>query len=179
VSTRWGNDAATQRHYPKAVTLVQVTTSSAVPALNYVYFRVPIVDARLRVKVSLLWIMAPGSAFETNITGFADLWLCESDEDPDLMGSGRTFPLVNIEGTEAAPTAVPSASPLLGYSREFESAADYIEGKFRILTNVTIGAWVLRTRYQPAPGQRFTPDEWQQITPLAQPTLFNTPKLVF
>jgi len=177
-STRWTDDASAQRHYPKAVTLVQLLTSSSPPANPFVYFRVPIVDARLRVKIALYFTVGGGTPFETDYTGFANLWLYEADDDPDLIGSGRTFALMNVEGTEAAPTAVPSASPLLGYSREFQTAADYIEGKFKILSNIALGAWILRCRYQPAPGQRFTPDEWQQITPLAQPSLFNTPKLV-
>ncbi|HZC31234.1 MAG TPA: hypothetical protein VE261_06910 [Gaiellaceae bacterium] len=178
MSTRWGDDAATQRHYPRTVQLAQLLTSSNPPAANYTYFRVPVIDARLRVKISLMFVVGGGTPFETDYTGFADLWLYEADDLPDEQGSGRSFGLMNVEGTKAAPTAVPSAAPLLGYSRELQSAADYIEGRFRILTNLALGAWILATRYQPAPGQRFTVDEWQQITALANPTIFNTPKLV-
>lgn len=182
MSTRWTDDASAQRHYPKAVVLATIANAGAPPAGTLpAYFRVPIIDARLRVKISLMFIDTSDASFNPDITGFANLWLCESDEDPDLMGSGRTYPLVNIEGTQAAPTAVPAAPPLMGYSREFQSAADYIEGKFTIVAagTIALGSWILRTRYQPAPGQRFTPDEWQKITALAQPARFNNPKISY
>ncbi len=182
MSTRWTDDASAQRHYPKAVILAQIKSAGAPPAGTLpVYFRVPIVDARLRVKISLMFLDTSDAAFNPDISGFATLWLAEADEDPDLIGNGRTFPLMNVEGTQASPTPVPAAPPLMGYSREIQSAADYIEGKFTLVNagTIALGTWFLRTRYQPAPGQRFTPEEWQQITPLAQPALFNNPKISY
>jgi hypothetical protein len=182
VSTRWTDDASAQRHYPKAVILATIASAGAPPAGTLpVYFRAPVVDARIRLKITLFFVDTSDASFNPDISGFAKLWLCEADEDPDHMGGGRTFPVTNIEGTQALPTSIPAAPPLMGYSREFQSAADYIEGKFTLVNAGTIasGSWVLRTRYQPAPGQRFTPEEWQQITPLAQPVLFNNPKISY
>jgi hypothetical protein len=163
-----------RKHAPPFTTLVTIGSSSA--AAGSVYFRVPIPDSRLRVKVDVLFVMAAGSAFEVDITGFSTLWLYESEEDTSGL-SGRTVQCTNIEGTEASPTAVPAASPLMGYSREFVTAADYIEGKFTILSNITLGTWYLKTRYQPD-AVRFTDDEWDEIVRLCQPAIF-TPALVF
>ena len=167
---RWTDDASAQRHYPQPSKLVAITGSSAVGTDNARYFIVPIVDARLRVKISVGFLMAPGSAAEVNLTGFANLWLAEADDDPIGETGGRILPLVNLAGSsEASPLAIPPASPLFGYSREFESAADYIQGKFTLLANITLGSWWLWTRYQPSPGQRFCPEEWNQIITQATP----------
>lgn len=182
MSTRWTDDASAQRHYPKAVALANIKSAGAPPAGTLpVYFRVPTIDARLRVKISVFFVDTSDTAFNPDISGFASLWLCESDDDPDLLGGGRTFPLANVEGTQAAPTTIPAAAPLMGYSREFQTAADYIEGKFTLINvgTVALGTWYLRVRYQPAPGQRFTPDEWEKITPLAQPARFNNPMISY
>ena len=173
----WNDNAASQRYKPPINTLVTILDGAAVPSNNSVTFVVPIVDSRLRVKISVLFAMAAGSTLEVNLTGFANLWLAECEEDESGV-TGRLLPAVNIEGTEAAPTAVPSASPLYGYSREFVSAADYIQGKFTILSNVTLGTWYLKTRYQPDVGQRFSPAEWEEIRSLSNPRLM-TPAFSF
>lgn len=179
---RWTTDATSQIHYPKTVNLAQIASAGAPPAGTLpVYFRVPIVDARLRVKISVIFVAAT-QLFEQDITGYATLWIYESDDVSDNQGGGRTSPLTNLDSsTEAAPLAVPATPPLLGYSREFQSAADYIEGKFTLVNvgTIALGSWILVTRYQPAPGQRFTPDEWEKITPLAQPELFYNKRISY
>lgn len=168
----WNDNAANQRWEPPIITMVTVADGASVPTNNVTYFKVPVVDSRLRVKISVLFVMAAGSALEVNLTGFANLWLAEFEDDTGGAW-GRGIGAVNIEGTEAAPTAVPSASPLAGYSREFVSAADFIQGKFTVLSNITLGTWYLKTRYQPDSGQRFTPEEWEEIKALCRPNLMS------
>lgn len=170
---RYGANSALQKHTPQPTTLVTILDNAAVPSNASVYFRVPTPDSRLRVKVSVLFIPPAGDLNEFDITGFANLWIAELETDMSGV-SGRELPCTNIEGTEALPTAVPASSPLLGYSREFVSAADMIQGKFTILSNMTLGSWVLQTRYQPD-SVRFTDEEWDELVRQCQPTLTSSP----
>ncbi len=170
---RWGENSAVQKIKTNPIVLATVATSAAVPTAASVYFRVPIPDSRLRTKVSVLFIGPAGNVMEYSIVGFANLWLFETEDDTSGV-AGRTIPTTNLEGTEAAPTGIAATAPLLGYSREFASAADNIEGKFTILTNVTLGTWTLQTRYQPD-AVRFTNEEWDEIARGCQPTLTSSP----
>lgn len=169
---RYGQNSALQKIETQPISLVTIQGSSGVPANPFVYFRIPIPDSRLRVKLSVLFIPLAGAAAEFDATGFANLWLYEAEDDTSGM-SGRTIQTGNIEGTEAAPTAVPSTAPLLGYSREFVTAADAIEGKFTLLANITLGTWILKSRYQPD-AVRFTDAEWEQIATGCQPHTIKT-----
>ena len=170
---RWGENAAVQKIRTNPITMVTVKDSAAVPANASVYFRVPIPDSRLRVKVSVLFIGPAGNQLEYSIATFANIWLFETEDDTSGV-AGRTIPTTNLEGTEAAPTAIAADAPLLGYSREFASAADNIEGKLTILNNITLGTWTLQTRYQPD-AVRFTNEEWDEIARGCQPTLTSSP----
>jgi hypothetical protein len=130
-------------------------------------FRVPIPDSRLRVKISTLFVPASGLA----TSGLsADLWLYETDVEAAGV-TGIQIPTTNIEGTQAAPTAIPEAAGLMGYSREFVSAADYIVGRLRASPGGPgVGTWVLQTRYQPD-AVRFTDREWNEIKNQCNPNV--------
>ena len=174
----WNENAATQIHLAPYVPLAYVGSSGSPPS-NALYFRVPVVDSRLRVKVSVLF--APNdtaNAAQPDITGKTTLWLFEEEIDYSAGAEGRYLPAVNLASTtQAAPLAIPTAKPLLGYSREFVSAADAIGGELIITGNPgKLGTWGLQARYQPEAGQRFTDAEWQWIrarcNPVAlQPTI--------
>ncbi len=131
-----------------------------------VNFQVPIPDSRLRVKIATLFIPTSGTA--TSGLG-GTIWLREADQDASGV-SGNLIPAANIEGTLALPTTFPTAG-LQGYSREFISAADYILGTVVLTSSGPSagGSWVLQTRYQPQ-GVRFTPQEWDIIAPLCNPS---------
>lgn len=135
-------------------------------------FRVLIPDSRLRVKISIVFAFKGGQQPSIDAvdlsTGAATLWLYEAEDD-DSGTTGSTYPCTNIEGTEAAPTVVPQAIGLSGYSREFITAGDNIEGRFVTAFNGFTGNWMLQLRYQPDNGQRFTDDEWREICNLAKP----------
>ncbi len=160
---RYKVDSATQ----KIITLdTLIGMQSGGSGIATVFFKIPIPDSRMRVKVSIPFIRPTGTA-ATGIS--ATLWLYEADED--LSGvQGDLLPLANIEGTSAAPLSIPIDTGLLGYSREFISAADYIIG--RIVTAgqpSTPGSWMLQTRYQPQ-AVRFTDAEWNSIASGCNPS---------
>ena len=145
-----------QRWIPRPLVLAQIIAGST-GAKKTSIFRVPFPDSRLRVKISLLFKRTNTS---TSLPG-ANLWLAEADIDDSGM-QGDTVPLTNIEGTFAIPTVIPAAVGLLGYSREFVSAADYIEGQLQVTGDGTLGYWVLQARYQPQ-SVSFSPEEWGLI----------------
>lgn len=132
--------------------------------------RVPTPDSRCRVKLSILFVPTSGEAPD-DITGNSTLWAaaCDYDQKGIAGGGGRTIPETNLVGTEAAPTAIPVSAGLLGYSREFVTAADVIEANFATQTISGVqGAWVLQTRIQP---DAVTLDwvEWDEIRRLFLP----------
>jgi|SRR5215831_5609516 len=154
-----------QRWIPKPITLAEVTGTSG--NSKDVTFRVPFPDSRLRVKISLLFKFKPNSVPSGGPS--ATLWLSENDVD-DSGQQGDNVPLANIIPgvTSAAPLAIPVDAGLSGYTREFVSAADYVEGRLRVLGNGAFGYWVLQTRYQPY-SVSFSPEEWGLITSNCNP----------
>lgn len=158
-----------QRYIPRSIPLVQTggSNSGATATIN---FMVPVPDSRLRVKISLIFIRAPGSGGATNCPP-STLWISENDVE-DAGFNGGQIPLVNIEGTAAAPTAIPidaGGLGLFGYSREFFTAADYLQGQLVVTNNSVQGYWVLQTRYQPqVVGMRDS--EWETIINQCNPT---------
>ncbi len=154
------NNSACQIYKPK--TRLLVTYASGAGGSDAVNFKVRTPDSRLRVKISLRFIPVAGNFPLTGLAGSASIWLAELDDD-DSGVSGLEIPCTNIEGTSAAPTSIPAANGLLGYSREFVTAADSIYGAF--IANPggpIIGSWTLGVRYQPQ-AVRFSPEEWNEI----------------
>lgn len=174
---RNATDSGLQKWRPPAQPLM--TYSKGVSAGSGIStFLVPIPDSRLRVKIDTLFIPAPGTPPPlTGFAGTASILLFEAEDDD--IGSGAVIPTNLIEGTivgtTLTPTVIPTADTLLGYSREFWSAADYIVGTLTTnkISNVG-GVWVLQCRYQPD-GVRFTPKEWQEITAACSPRATYTP----
>jgi len=163
-------DSAVHKWVPPQRSLITFATSAEGPATAS--FRVPIPDSRLRVKISLLFVPT-ASENPTDISGSATLWLAETDWENSGV-TGRTIALTNIEGTKAAPTAIAAAVGLLGYSREFVSAGDAIEGVFVATNPDQLGTWVLQARYQPD-AVRFTNREWNEIKNQCNPYLITAP----
>ncbi len=158
-----------QKHIPQSIILARLTGNP--DAGKNITFRVPVPDSRLRVKLSILW--TPGSGAFPNLAAAGNtLWLYEAELD--LSSSGRTVPCVDLEGTSAAPITIPKSADLAGYSREFVTAADYIEGVVGIVgTALFAGTVILQTRYQPD-SVRFTQDEWDEIRREALPFALDT-----
>jgi hypothetical protein len=164
-----------RRNYNRANSAVQkvqtfdrLLTSNTVESVGLIStFKVPVPDSRLRTKISLFWNLPPAQALGSLAS---TLWLYEADLD--LSGNGGDLvPLTDLVGTQAAPLTIPQNVDLLGYSREFITAADYICG---VLT-MTVppegqSSWVLQCRYQPQ-SVRFTDDEWQEIAAACNPSV--------
>jgi hypothetical protein len=163
-------DSAFQRFEAKPVVIAIATAAGA--GSTSASFQVPIPDSRLRVKVTIIFVPAAGSTPLSNLSGAnATLWLYESETDRSGV-SGARFPCSNVEGTSAAPTSIPATgNALYGYSREFTTLADTVEGAFVTGSNGTqAGSWVLQCAYSPD-SVRFTPDEWDAITKICNPSL--------
>lgn len=130
--------------------------------------RLPVPDSRTRVKLTVMFVPTAGIA-NPDLTGDGDkIWVAAYDEDATGGGGGRTVPVTDVEGTQAAPTSFPASAGLLGYSREFVTAADWIEAEVTLTSPPVAGAWTLQTRIQPD-AVSFSWDEWDQIRRAFQP----------
>ena len=87
--------------------------------------------------------------------------------EQDYSGSGGVLtPSVAIEGTSTAPTSLPKNPGLSGYSKEFVTAGDAIQGLLTLASGFgTGGSVVLQARWQPD-GQRLPADEWDEVSRL-------------
>lgn len=163
---RGAQDPRWQRWLPQPKPLASIAASSS--TVVAVPFSVPIPDSRFRVKVSLLFALNSNSIGDA--APAATLWLYEAD-DNDYGGVMGEVPLVNLVGTKAVPVSIPLAGDvnLYGWSREFVTAADYINGILTVQGNGgTVGTWVLQARYQPN-AVSLAPDEWDLITSQCNP----------
>jgi hypothetical protein len=139
--------------------------------LGPIHIRVPIPDSRCRVKISVIFFPAQGTTIPDDLALEGTIWMAAYEEDQKGVSgsSGRTSPVTDLVGSKNAPVQFPASQGLAGYSREFVTAADWIEA------DITIGGvadasghWVLQTRIQP---DAVTLDwrEWQQIRALFLP----------
>lgn len=152
---------------------ILISSGAAGGGSGSVAFRVPCPDPRLRTKITVAFAPVVGSS-ATALAATATLWLAEGEWDRS-GASGRILRCTNVEGTQAAPTAIATAG-LLGYSRELITAADTIEG---VLTATVgsfdvLGSWMLQCRYSPQ-SVRFTDKEWDEITRQCNPSLTSRP----
>jgi hypothetical protein len=146
---------------PNPIILANAFGNSEQNYTTHVRMRVP--DSRVRVKLSVLFYPTAGDR-PADLTEIGTIWVCASEEDKKgISGSGRIVPVTDLEGTSAAPTAFPKTSGLYGYSREFVTAADWIEADIHLVSNAdVIGTWVLQARIQPD-AVTFSWGEWDQI----------------
>lgn len=173
------NDSACQKFRPPTRTLVTFQSASHNSGV-YALFRVSVPDPRLRVKVSLLFIPVAGSDPQ-QIYNAANVWLYEVEYDGSGV-SGNTIPCTNIEGAKGGVSPIPAANGLQGYSREFVTAADAVEGYIQCFGDAPsgtpmIGSWVLQVTYSPQ-SVRFTDREWDEITRSANAQILQGPVVV-
>lgn len=154
-SARW--------HYGKTATLATFRTASGSGSVK---FRVDNPPVTLRLKVSILFVPKPPQLPVPAGLGFnGTLWLYES-ENQDIGVSGQTIPSTDIAGTSAVPISLLASVGLYGYSREFVTAADGVEGIVALTGGGgEIGDWVLTTRWQPN-AVPFTAAEWEYLMTL-------------
>jgi hypothetical protein len=153
-----------QKHEPRIIILARLTGNP--DAGKAISFKVPIPDSRLRVKISILFTPLSG-AFPNLLAAGNTMWLRETEDDRGA--SGRTVPCLDLEGLKAAPIGIPQTADLAGYSREFITSADNIEGDLQLVGVATfIGTVTLQCRYQPD-SVTFTQQEWDEIRREAVP----------
>jgi hypothetical protein len=152
--------SACQKYIPRVKPLVTYGTSGA--TRKSVTARIPVPDSRLRVKLSVLFISTANENPPDIIAAGATIWVYETENDISGV-KGGTIIANNIDGTAAAPTAVANVAPLMGYTREFVTAADNIEFVFSTGNPGQFGTWVLQCRFQPD-SVRFTHAEWDELT---------------
>jgi hypothetical protein len=173
---RWNENQASQRIVAPTQTLATFGGTTGAPGI--VTFRVPLVDARIRTILSVVFVPPAGfvkSTTATALAGTANLWLYGEKQDESGV-SGGIFPVSNIEGTQAAPTTIPLAG-LFGYSREFNSGIDFVGGIFQGAGGPA-GSWVLEVVYQPEAGVVLSPLEYDQIIAQCNPQLLTPAAVV-
>jgi hypothetical protein len=157
-----------QIYKPKPIILA--TSSGSAEASISTRIRIPAPDSRCRIKVSVIFFPLAGLPVPDLTLNIGTIWVAAYEEDTDGIsgGAGRTVPVTDVEGTSAAPTAFPKSVGLAGYSREFVTAADWLEAVITLNSMDTQGAWVLQTRIQPD-AVTFTWPEWDAIRRLFDP----------
>ncbi len=151
-------------HAPDAIPLLSVASNPEGISTAACNFRVPMPDARLIVKISVLFVWRGGTKPSSMITApSSTIWLAGADRDTSGI-SGNWIRHTDVEGTEASPTSFPASSGLQGYSREFPgTSGDVILGAVSLSTpEATSGLWVLQTRFQPV-AVSFPWNEWDEI----------------
>jgi hypothetical protein len=152
------------RQYWTGRPLQLASYSGNIAAGGSVGFRVEIFESRMRVKISLLFVPAVG--VDGSAAGkLTTLWLAEYEQAARETGNPRIIKCTDVEGTQAAPTAIPFNAGLKGYSREFVTAGDAAEGIITIGAqggdSIPMDLW-LQTRIQPE-AIRFPDKEWEEI----------------
>lgn len=159
-----------QIYVPKRIIPV-VITGAAERSGGFARFRVETPDSRIRVKVSVLCVPPYGGDAAFAIGYGMKLWMGAVDDDASGNAAGLAVPVTNVMDpiagvpvTQAAPADFP-ADGLAGYSREFVTAADAIEGVITVPETPVVpvvGMVVVQVRYQPDP-QRLPWSEWDEI----------------
>jgi hypothetical protein len=132
--------------------------------------KLPVPSSQARVKLSVIFY--PSSGALGDIHGIGTIWVAACEEDnAGIAGSGgRLVPVTDVEGTSTAPTSFPQTNGLGGYSREFVTAADWLQATVFLQSLSAPGVWVLQTSIQPD-AVNFDWDSWEQIRRLFVPQL--------
>jgi len=121
---------------------------------------IPVPSGQTKIKGSILWSNDNGGA--TPELGSVWVSACEQDRSG---GTTALYPVTDLDGTSAAPTAFPASSGLFGYSRSFVTSADWLQ--FVITLNSAgeglAGNWIFQTLIQPVDGMLFPWKSWDQI----------------
>jgi hypothetical protein len=121
-------------------------------------------DSRIRIKVTIYFDpTSPINPQTVDITGSTSLWIYAADQ-PRLGAFTGDIPITDLDGsTRDAPIAIPASPGLLGYSREFVTAGDFIKAWLAVSAPATVaGDWTVQIQAQPD-GQRLPDDEWEEV----------------
>ncbi len=159
-----------QIHIPKPIILA--SNSGGGEGSFTATLKLPVPSSQTREKLSVIFY--PTSGALGDISGRGTIWVSAAEEDTGgISGSGgRLIPVTDVEGTSTAPTSFPATNGLGGYSREFVTAADWLQA---VITLTSIGGgvagyWVLQTSIQPD-AVTFDWNSWDAIRRLFVPQL--------
>lgn len=155
---------------PRPVTLVKF--DGATTGTKTVKFRLPTPDSRVRTKVDLLGVPAPGGS-PIFLAGKTLTLLLHSIAD--AIEGGMPIPVTSLpDPSVGAAFAIPENASLGGFSYEAVTIGDAIEGTISVTGNANgiAGRLVLQARYQPD-GQRLPWDEWREIVAQCNPGLLS------
>jgi hypothetical protein len=151
-----------QVHVPRRLLLA--TFSGAPGAGGATRFRLDVPDSRVHWRIDVIASetnSAPGSVVLSGKN--CTIWAAATVED---QGRGGDVPVVDIEGTEAAPTVFPVSTGLGGISIENPgTACDGVQVEIVIpaVGGGPAGSLFAQARIQPNVGHFFQPGEWEQI----------------
>jgi hypothetical protein len=153
--------SAARWYYSPSRLLATFVTASGTGSRKFIVTNPPVTT---RLKVSIMFVPKPPQLPVPAGLGFnGTLWLYEA-EDQDAGVSGQTIPCTDIEGTAAAPSNLFASAGLYGYSREFVTAADYVEGIVALTGGGGgVGDFLVTARWQPN-ASAVSADEWNQLT---------------
>lgn len=157
-------DGPLQFEVPRRIEVVRFNGAGG--AGGTVYFRMLTPDARLLQKLTLLAVSTGSASGATVLAGRGLLlWLYTAEKD-QIRGK-QYIPVTDLAGsTSAAPINLPANAALGGFSREFVTSADAIEGRITVPTQVdpgTAGSLYLQARYQPAAFRLMPWAEWDNV----------------
>jgi hypothetical protein len=120
-------------------------------------------DSRIRLKLTIYFAPStPQDPQTVDITGNATLWIYAADQSR-LGGHSGDIPITDLDGsTRDAPIAIPVSAGLLGYSREFVTAGDYVKAQLAASPPGIPGDWNVQIQAQPD-GQRLPDEEWNDV----------------
>ena len=169
-----------QIYQPDDLVLATVNASGSNPG-TVPEFRVPLVDPRVRVVVSIIFRRTNGSQVNRP-PGNNLAWLCVRCKDKQ----GNAYPVTNILGTGkgasvmgALTPATPTTNGLQGYSFEWQSLGDEIYGYVDVTTAAgsgEAGQWILATRAQAV--EPMCADEWERLKREFAPQLIVGPTAI-
>lgn len=121
---------------------------------------IPVPSSQTRIKLSVFFANLNGGA--TAIPG--SIWVSACEEDRSGTAQGKLFPVTDVEGTQASPTAFPADGGLFGYSRSFVTSADWLQAVITVnsVGEGLSGNWILQTSIQPD-ATTFVWEAWDQI----------------
>lgn len=163
---------------PLVIASCNNTTSAGAVSTRF-HVETPDVRCKYRISIHIDFAEDYTSNF---IAGSAPtLWLVGEmmNWGPGSGINAGPLPLENLEGTRAAPTALPADSALRGYSKEFQGMWDRITGIFSV--NVSVNRtfkFILEVKMQPGPGDGLSEAEWLEDVALFRGnTGLDTPKI--
>ncbi len=155
-----------QLEVPRRLEVVRFLGGAGIAGTRTVRVRMQTPDARLIQKLTLVGVASGNDSGASVLAGRGLLlWLYAVELD-ETRGR-RWIPVTDLAGsTNAAPIALPANAALGGFSREFVTTADGIEGQITIPAQAPggiQGSLFVQARFQPAAFRLMPWEEWDEV----------------